>query len=170
MTQLKLLAGKNGVRIRETPVDGKPVGQLYESDVFEALDSLDTLREKLGVNGEWVKIKTAAGLVAYVAAWFVESIEPLPEPEPADEPEPAIDAKAAAAPGDDEDAKIDDAGAAGDEEVVALMPTVNGLRLRAEPVDGDPRRLPAREYGPRFARKRGRHPAARSAKRTSGCA
>ena len=40
MTQLKLLAGKNGVRIRETPVDGKPVGQLYESDVFEALDSL----------------------------------------------------------------------------------------------------------------------------------
>jgi hypothetical protein len=73
----------DGIRVREAPVDGKPVGQAYLVDVLESLESDEDTRKKIGVNGQWLKVWTPAGTTGYVAAWFVELTQGTPTPAPA---------------------------------------------------------------------------------------
>ena len=71
MLTLKLKPGFDGVRIRETPVDGKPIGQAHAPDILESLESDDATRQKVGVDGQWLQIKMETGLTGYIAAWLL---------------------------------------------------------------------------------------------------
>jgi hypothetical protein len=64
---------QDGIRVRETPVDGKPIGQVYMIDVLESQESPDDTQAKLGVQGQWLKVKAPSGTIGYVAAWLLEA-------------------------------------------------------------------------------------------------
>lgn len=128
MIKLQLKPDASGLRVREAPVDGKPIGQLHDGEVIESLETLKETRAKLGVEGKWIKVRSEHGVEGFTAAWLLElapdqdlpadepelPTEPLPfEPEPADPP-------------------------ADQGDVVAVKPTTKGLRLREAPVDGEP--------------------------------
>ncbi len=69
-------ATTEAVRVREQPVDGKPVGQLKLDEPVESLESPAETQAKIGVQGQWLKIRRWDGLVGYVAAWFVQMTDP----------------------------------------------------------------------------------------------
>jgi hypothetical protein len=69
----------DGLRVREMPVDGKPVGTLKLGEVVESLEPDDLTRSKIGVNGQWLKIRRSDGTQAYAAAWFLKPTAP-PQP------------------------------------------------------------------------------------------
>ncbi|NOG51195.1 MAG: SH3 domain-containing protein [Chloroflexi bacterium] len=59
---------EDGIRVRETPVDGRPIGQVGTADILESLESpAETLR-KVGLPDTWLRIRKADGTVGYVAA------------------------------------------------------------------------------------------------------
>ena len=62
-----------GLRVREQPVDGKPLGQLKLGEVVLSLESPAATKEKLGVNGQWLKIRRSDGTEAFTAAWFLKA-------------------------------------------------------------------------------------------------
>jgi len=62
----------DGLRIREKPVDGKVIGQLYVYDVVESLESAEATKKKIGVEGEWLNVRAPSGEPAYAAAWLLE--------------------------------------------------------------------------------------------------
>lgn len=76
---------QDGIRLRELPVNGKPVGQVYTKDVLESMESAEETQRKVGTEGEWLKVKTPSGTVGYVAAWFLkrEGAAPVGTPTPA---------------------------------------------------------------------------------------
>ncbi len=74
-------AKTDGIRLREKPVDGKPIGQLYMIDTVESLESREDTLKKLGVDGQWLNVKTLDGQSAYAAAWLLEATTaPAPRP------------------------------------------------------------------------------------------
>jgi hypothetical protein len=74
-------AKTDGIRLREKPVDGKPIGQLYMIDVVESLESREETLKKLGVDGQWLNVKGLDGQSAYAAAWLLEATSaPAPTP------------------------------------------------------------------------------------------
>lgn len=81
---LKVYPTDEGVRVREKPVDGKPVGQVGKADALECLDVPDVVRAKVGKAGEWLSVRRADGLKGYVAAQFVmlavDNAKPAVEP------------------------------------------------------------------------------------------
>ncbi len=86
----------DGLRLRLKPVDGTPVGQANLGDVLTALEMESVVRSKLGVEGQWLKIRTPGGVDGYAAAWFMKeyfgqkpippSAPTLPPPETAPKP------------------------------------------------------------------------------------
>ena len=62
---------RDGLRVREQPVDGKPVGQLKLGEVVESLESVADTHSKVGVDGQWLNIRRYDGTTAYTAAWFL---------------------------------------------------------------------------------------------------
>jgi hypothetical protein len=71
----------DGLRIRETPINGKVVGQIYLVDAVESLESAEATKQKIGVNDQWLQIKGLDGKPAYAAAWLLE-IAPGPPAKP----------------------------------------------------------------------------------------
>lgn len=63
---------QDGVRLRKQPVDGEPVGSVSTLAILESQESAADTRAKLGVNGQWLKVRLLTGLEGYVAAWFVK--------------------------------------------------------------------------------------------------
>ncbi len=54
--------------------------------VLTALEAEASVRSKLGVNGQWLKVRDANGLEGFVAAWFVEAAPAMSAPETAPKP------------------------------------------------------------------------------------
>jgi hypothetical protein len=75
---LLLTPTMDGLRIREMPVDGKPVGTLKLDEVVESLEPADVTKSKLGVEGQWLHIKRADGTSAYTAAWLLKTTDSRP--------------------------------------------------------------------------------------------
>lgn len=69
-----------GLRVREQPINGKPVGQLKLGEVVESLETADVTEGKLGVNGQWLHIRRSDGTEAYTAAWFLQKAAAPSEP------------------------------------------------------------------------------------------
>lgn len=70
-----LAAAGSGVRIREAPVDGKPIASLREGEVVESLESSSETKRKTGTEGEWLHIRRADGTMGYAATWFLAIAE-----------------------------------------------------------------------------------------------
>ncbi|MAS37082.1 MAG: hypothetical protein CL610_23990 [Anaerolineaceae bacterium] len=89
---LRLFATRDGLRIRETPIDGKPIGTLKLDEIVTSLEPAAITRRKLGVNGEWLHIRREDGTDAHTAAWFLKlapEAEPLVASTVTDAPAPA---------------------------------------------------------------------------------
>jgi hypothetical protein len=124
MIKLKLKPGRDGVRLREAPVDGKPIGQAHTDDVLESLESDEETRRKVGVAGQWLRIRKAEGPPAYIAAWMLDLAE---EPVPVDEAgQPAVEVTSV------------QPDSAATEERSGVQPIRDGVRLREAPVTGTP--------------------------------
>ncbi|NWG18399.1 MAG: hypothetical protein HXY41_17380 [Chloroflexi bacterium] len=77
----------DGVRLRERPVDGQPIGQVNTTDVLESLETAEATRGKLGVPGQWLQVRNPAGKTGFVAAQYLQiSGAPAPAPVPAPAP------------------------------------------------------------------------------------
>lgn len=74
---LRLTPTMDGLRIREAPIDGKPVGTLKLDEIVESLEPADVTRRKLGVEGQWLRIRRSDGTSAYTAAWMLK-LAPAP--------------------------------------------------------------------------------------------
>jgi hypothetical protein len=117
MTRPTLRPTLEGLRIRETPVDGKPIGQLRADELVEALEAPDEVRRKLGVSGQWLHIRRADGMTGHVAAHLMVAVN-LPEAAA----QTAVSAPQSATP---------------TEVGLFARPTANGIRIRRQPVDGE---------------------------------
>ncbi|MEP6988830.1 MAG: hypothetical protein ABI970_24730, partial [Chloroflexota bacterium] len=85
-TKLYLSPNTSGVRIREKPVDGNPLLSVGTSDVLEVIEPIDAARKKIGVNGEWINVKTQTGISGFSAGQFLQEYTgpfPIPAPAPA---------------------------------------------------------------------------------------
>ncbi len=111
MTNAKVRPIMDGVRIREKPVDGNPIGMVHTRDSLDALEPADITKQKVGTAGQWLQVRTPAGLIGFVAAEFL-ALESIPET--------ASGAASAA------------------EEPLYLKPTTEGLRVRDKAVTGKP--------------------------------
>lgn len=77
----------DGVRLRERPVDGKPIAQVNAVDTLESLETAEATRGKLGVPGQWLQVRSPAGLTGFVAAQYLQAgSAPAPVPVPAPAP------------------------------------------------------------------------------------
>ncbi len=127
MAKLKLK--QDGLRVREKPVDGKPIGQIYIADTIESLESLEDTARKVGVKDQWLRVRVSTGVEGYTAAWMLELEREAmtgaaqSTAAPLQQPPPTTPATPTAAP------KV---------KPIALKPTMEGLRLREKPVDGNP--------------------------------
>jgi len=135
MIKLRLKDDVDGLRIREAPVDGKSVGQIYKDQLIDCMESAELTRSKIGVKSEWIKIRTADGVEGYTAAWLLVVESGLPpleddtksvEEKTPEKETPKPDSEREKASDDRDDAPI-----------LAVKPTIKALRMRAEPVDGD---------------------------------
>ena len=77
---LYLTPTTDNLRLRDKPVDGAIIGQLYVGDPLESLESRDATLRKLGVRDEWLRVRTADGQEGYTAAWLLEEDKPTPPP------------------------------------------------------------------------------------------
>ncbi|NWF69469.1 MAG: chitosanase [Chloroflexi bacterium] len=73
MAHLRLKPTRDGLRVRQTPVNGVPLAQVNSADVLEALDSEAEARAKLAQPDAWIKVRTAAGVEGFVSAQFVQA-------------------------------------------------------------------------------------------------
>ena len=108
------------IRVRSRPVDGDSVGTLSIGDIAEVIEPIEAARNKIGMHGQWLHIRTADGAEGYTAAWFYtiyeeDTAEPEPTPLPEPEPEPPTDPR-----------------------ILYITPTDDRIRVRSRPVDGDP--------------------------------
>ncbi|MBK8138967.1 MAG: SH3 domain-containing protein [Chloroflexi bacterium] len=112
-----------GLRIRETPGSGAPVGTMLLNEIAESLESDDETERKLGTLGLWLRVRDREGVVGYVAAWFMGPPgTPAPAPDPAPRPTPVpVEPPAPAEP-----------------DKVYVRPIDDGLRIREFPRDGQP--------------------------------
>ncbi|PJF39689.1 MAG: hypothetical protein CUN54_08030, partial [Phototrophicales bacterium] len=75
---LKLRSTVNGLRIRERPgTDFDILAKINIIDKIETLEPHGRTFQKLGVDGEWVKVRTSMGTEGYTAAWLLTVSEPI---------------------------------------------------------------------------------------------
>ncbi len=109
------------IRVRAHPIDGEAVGQVSRSDVLQVIEPRAAALQKIGVQNQWLYVRTSGGTEGYVAAWFFTIYRPTaplpgPVPEPAPEPAPTP-------------TPVD---------TLLITPAEDRVRVRARPVDGEP--------------------------------
>lgn len=102
---LRLEVTENGVRVRQAPVNGKPIGQCNKGDIVDVLDDAAQTRMKVGKKGEWIKVRKQDSTEGYVSAGFLKLVEeataasaPPTSAKPAETAAPAATPAAAPAP------------------------------------------------------------------------
>ncbi len=58
------------VLVRSRPVDGSVIGVVYQGEVVQVIEPVDTARAKIGVPETWVEVRTVEGREGYTAAWL----------------------------------------------------------------------------------------------------
>lgn len=129
--------GSSGLRLRSEPsLNGLQLTILKASEPLEALESMETVSSKIGVQNQWLHVRTSRAEEGYCAAWLLvlpeappptntggipdPIITPIPEPEPKPEPKPEPEPESALL-------------------TVVVSQSVGslGLRLRVAPVNGN---------------------------------
>jgi hypothetical protein len=79
----------DGVAFRTQPVvtDGTLIGRAPLGTVFTVVESLTEANKKLGIYGQWLKVKDSSNKEGYVAAWYVKHSAESPRPSAAVEVE-----------------------------------------------------------------------------------
>lgn len=72
----------NGLRVRHLPnaQDGRVLGEVHTFDQLESIETHGRSLGKLGVNGEWLRVRTPDGKDGYTAAWFLQSYQKASSP------------------------------------------------------------------------------------------
>lgn len=98
------------IRIRAQAVDGAILGFASRGDVLQVLDSAAELQSKIGVQGQWLRVRLANGTEGYTAAWFytIYQNDTAPDTTP---PKP--------------------------DSLLFITPTADRIRVRAQPVNGE---------------------------------
>lgn len=68
----------DGLRIREQPETGKPIGTLHLDDIVVVLESVESTHAKLGAQGQWLHVRNPEGVSGYAAAWLLQPLD-LPQ-------------------------------------------------------------------------------------------
>ncbi len=80
------------LNIRPEPSTARPpITQVDHGDVLEALEPVETVKARVGQQGQWLHIRTPGGIEGYAAAWYLELHEEpvIPSP-PVQPPEPSV--------------------------------------------------------------------------------
>ena len=73
VTSLRVRSTATGLRVRTIPVDGDVIGAINPWDLVVTKEPHDRVLRKIGVEGQWLRVRTPAGKDGYVAAWFLEA-------------------------------------------------------------------------------------------------
>ncbi len=67
----------NGVRVRHLPdaKNGQVIGQVNTFDMLDSLENHGRALTKIGVEGEWLRVRTPDGKDGYAAAWFLQATQ-----------------------------------------------------------------------------------------------
>ncbi len=89
-----LVPTENGIRVRQAPVSGTPIGQVNTTDVLELLEDAAGAQAKLGKSDQWIKVRTDSGKEGFINAAYVKAHtgaapQPSPNQPPASSPTPA---------------------------------------------------------------------------------
>lgn len=83
--------GTLGLRLRTQPnTSSATLAAEAVGTSLKVLEDIVPATAKIGINGQWLNVSDPKGLVGYVAAWYVEKIDP-PQPKPIPETPPEID-------------------------------------------------------------------------------
>lgn len=63
----------SGLRVRSTPVDGDVMGLVQRWDLVETMELHGRALQKIGQQGEWLRVKLPDGRTGFAAAWFLEA-------------------------------------------------------------------------------------------------
>ena len=110
-----------GIRIRSRPVDGIILDVTQPGEVIQIIEPIPGAADKIGVNGEWIQVRSADGVEGYTAAWLYVVADVTP-PKPVD-PDTTTEPDA-----------VEDTASASN---LYLTPISEGIRIRAEPISGD---------------------------------
>lgn len=64
--------------------------QAPDKAVLDVLEVADVARGKIGIQGQWLWVRTSDGKEGYVAAWYVRLPDSSPTPTPAPSPAPTL--------------------------------------------------------------------------------
>ncbi|MBN1811279.1 MAG: SH3 domain-containing protein [Anaerolineae bacterium] len=103
------------LNIRPEPSTAKPpIAQANHGDVLEGLEPVETVKARVGQQGQWLHIRTPAGIAGYAAAWYLKlHEEPAPPSQPVPPSEPSV-------------------------KVEVVSPSVGYLNVRSEPSTNRP--------------------------------
>lgn len=119
---LRVTPIENRVRIRTRPVDGTSITTASLGDILDVLESPDEARQKLGIRDQWLRVRTAAGVEGYTAAWYYRDADaPLPESPVIPDPEPVPVPVPVPEPTN---------------SLLAVTPIEDRIRVRAHPING----------------------------------
>ncbi len=84
-TPLLVTPFEDRIRVRAQPVDGEMLDSISRGDVAEVLEERETALAKVGVQDEWLHLRSPGGTEGYSAAWFLE-VHENDSPQPTTEP------------------------------------------------------------------------------------
>ena len=73
VTAMRVRPTGTGLRVRSIPVDGDVISNLNPWDFIVPKESHDRVLRKIGVENEWIRVRTPEGKVGYAAAWFMDA-------------------------------------------------------------------------------------------------
>ena len=142
VTPLLVTPVEDRIRVRALPVDGEMLDSISRGDVAEVLEGRDAALSKVGVQDEWLRLRSPGGTEGYSAAWFLEVLEDestQQQPEPAAPSAPTLSLPipvppTPAAPTPRSPLRMPGIVATAQ---LFVSPTVELVRVRAQPLDGE---------------------------------
>ncbi|MBC8099196.1 MAG: hypothetical protein H7Y11_07115, partial [Armatimonadetes bacterium] len=62
MSNPTVRATLEGLRVRQSPVDGAPIGYVVLDEILESLETPEATLAKLGVEGQWLRVRDKDGI------------------------------------------------------------------------------------------------------------
>lgn len=117
-----------GLRLRSAPNTSSTTLAIEPAGTpLRCLEPDEVAIPKIGVDGQWLRVRDPAGLDGHVAAWYVEKVgEPAPAPAPQPPPEPEPEPQPEPEPAPTQSFTV----------LVSQSVGAAGLRLRSEPNTG----------------------------------
>ncbi|NLE43799.1 MAG: SH3 domain-containing protein [Chloroflexi bacterium] len=67
------------LNVRQTPsTELAPIARVDHGAVLETLEPVEDVRNKVGQDGQWLRVRTPDAILGYIAAWYVRLYEDVP--------------------------------------------------------------------------------------------